>query len=100
MSASPELRSNADRGWGAFTNESRGKELEGILQDENLKPEETRRFIANAFRDGKIKTTGTAFAGILPSVSMFDAYNARARKKGTVLEKPRTFFEKYFGVLG
>lgn len=114
MGSSPDLRSkkelieqfiqtlnantDVDRDWRIFTDKSRADELEKIIEEENLKPEETRTFIANAFRDGQIKATGMAFAGLLPPVSMFDADNARARKKGIVLEKLRVFFEKYFGV--
>lgn len=115
MGSSPDLRSkkdliekfintlnantDVDRDWRIFADESRATELEEIISAENLKPEETRAFIANAFRDGTLKSTGTAFAGILPSVSLFDdGGNARARKKGAVLEKLRVFFEKYFGV--
>ncbi len=114
MGSSPDLRSkkelieqfiktlngdtDVDRDWRIFADKSRADELEQIIKEENLKPEETRNFVANAFRDGQIKATGMAFAGILPPVSMFDAGNARAKKKGIVLDKLRAFFEKYFGV--
>jgi type I restriction enzyme R subunit len=114
MGSSPDLRSkkelieqfiqtlnagtDVDRDWRIFADKSRADELEKIIEEENLKPEETRNFVANAFRDGQIKATGMAFAGILPPVSMFDADNARAKKKGAVLDKLRAFFDKYFGV--
>jgi type I restriction enzyme R subunit len=114
MGSSPDLRSkkelieqfiktlnantDVDRDWRIFADKSRTDELERIIEEESLKPEETRTFVANAFRDGQIKATGMAFAGILPPVSMFDADNARAKKKGVVLDKLRAFFEKYFGV--
>jgi type I restriction enzyme R subunit len=87
-----------DRDWRIFADESKSKELECIIEEENLKPEETRTFIANAFRDGELKSTGTALAGIIPPVSMFDKDNTRAKKKSLVLEKLRMFFEKYFGI--
>jgi type I restriction enzyme R subunit len=90
--------SNIDEDWREFANASKREELEKIIQEENLKPDETRKFINNAFRDGEIKSSGTAFANILPPVGMFDANNARAKKKSDVLEKLRAFFEKYFGV--
>jgi type I restriction enzyme R subunit len=89
---------DVDRDWRIFTDESKAKELEQIIEEENLKPEETRRLIANAFRDGELKSTGMAFAGILPPVSMFDKDNARTKKKSLVLEKLRSFFEKYLGI--
>lgn len=89
---------DVDRDWRIFADESRSKELECIIKEENLKPEETRKFIANAFRDGELKSSGMAFAGILPPVSMFDKDNARAKKKSVALEKLRMFYEKYFGI--
>jgi type I restriction enzyme R subunit len=44
-------------------------ELDEIISDEDLKPDETRAFIDHAFRDGAIPTTGTAVTKILPPVS-------------------------------
>jgi type I restriction enzyme R subunit len=89
---------DVDRDWRIFADESRQNDLEKIIEEESLKPEQTRKFIANAFRDGELKSTGTAFAGILPPVPMFAKDNTRAKKKSVVLEKLRTFFEKYFGI--
>ena len=61
-----------------------------------MKAEDTRKFITNAFRDGTLKTTGTDIDKILPPVSRFGG--GRAKKKQTVLEKLKAFFEKYFGL--
>ncbi len=90
--------SDVDRDWREFADQSKAQELEKIIAEENLKPDEARKFIANAFRDGELKSTGTAFSDILPPVSMFDKDNTRARKKTMVLEKLKLFFEKYSGV--
>ena len=49
-----------DEAWAAYVAKRRAEELNAIIEDENLKPEETRAFIETAFRDGEIKTTGTA----------------------------------------
>ena len=92
------VHSDVDRDWRVFTDKNRAEELAKIIQEENLKPEKTERFIANAFRGGELKSTGTSFADILPPVSMFDENNTRARKKRVVLEKLRLFFEKYLGI--
>ena len=56
------------------------------------------KFIANAFRDGELKSTGTAFAKILPPVNMFSKDNARTKKKSIVITMLRAFFEKYLGI--
>lgn len=92
------VHSDVDKDWRAFTNKNKAEELERIIEEENLKPEQTKKYIANAFRDGELKFTGTGFAAILPPVSMFDKDNTRAKKKTAVLDKLKEFFEKYLGV--
>ena len=70
-----------------------------MIAEEKLKPEETKKFVANAFRDGVLKTTGTDVGRILPPVSRFGGGGSRDKKKQTVIEKLKAFFEKYFGLL-
>ena len=62
-----------------------------------LKPAEAQRFVAYAFRDGALKTTGTDIDQILPPVSRFGGGN-RTEKKKTIIQRPAQFFEKYFGI--
>ena len=92
------LQSEVHREWQAFTAQSKAKELETIIAEENLKPEKTKKFIENTFRDGKLKYTGTALREILPPVSRFNKENLGATKKRVVFEKLSRFFEKYSGV--
>lgn len=80
-----------------FLNESKEKELSAIIEEEKLKPEETQRFIANALRDGALKTTGTAIDKIMPPLSRFGS--SRTEKKQSIIEKLLAFFEKYFGLV-
>lgn len=91
---------NADtdvqRDWRKFVKEQEETDLNNLIEEEKLKAEDTRKFITNAFRDGTLKTTGTDIDKILPPVSRFGG--GRAKKKQTVLEKLKAFFEKYFGL--
>ena len=73
------------------------QELEQIIAEEKLKPAEAQRFVANAFRDGALKTTGTDIDQILPPVSRFGGGN-RTEKKKTIIQRLAQFFEKYFGI--
>lgn len=84
--------------WYQYVAARREQDLAVIIQEERLKPEETRRFLENAFRDGEIKTTGTDIEKIMPPVSRFGG--GRAQKKQGVIEKLKGFFEKYFGISG
>lgn len=83
--------------WHAYVSEEREKALRQIISEENLKEDETRKFISTAFRDGEIKTTGTDIAKILPPVSLFGGGN-RDEKKQRVTQKILAFFEKFFGI--
>lgn len=85
--------------WHDYVAEKREEELVQIIKDEKLKETETRKFIENAFRDGEIKTTGTDIDKLMPPVSRFDGGN-RAAKKQSVIDKLKSFFEKFFGVGG
>ncbi|WP_437771351.1 type I restriction endonuclease subunit R [Arthrobacter sp. KNU40] len=87
-----------DQEWRAFITAKREAELETIIEDENLRPEETRAFVETAFRDGQISTTGTAITKVLPSVSRFSAAGGHAEKKQKVIAKLGAFFERFFGL--
>ena len=50
-------------------------ELNEIITSENLKADETDKFMVNAFRDGAIRTTGTNIDKILPAMSLFGGDN-------------------------
>ncbi|MHC8440938.1 MAG: type I restriction endonuclease subunit R, EcoR124 family, partial [Candidatus Eutrophobiaceae bacterium] len=90
--------SDVDRDWRTFADENKAAELEKIIEEEDLESSKAKKYIANAFRDGELKSTGTDFADILPPISMFDKNHALAKKKTAVLEKLRAFFEKYMGI--
>lgn len=84
--------------WQNFIVTQREKDLCTLIKEEKLKPEETRKFIENCFREGEVKTTGTDIDKILPPVSRFGGDGARAKKKKTVIYKLREYFEKYSGL--
>ena len=83
--------------WRSFVAKQREKDLETIITEEKLKPEETRKFIETAFRDGSVKTTGTDIDKLMPPMTRFGGGN-RAEKKQGIIAKLLGFFEKYFGI--
>ena len=115
IDASPELRSKKQlirnfiagindvddvlNEWHSYVVEQREKDLEKIIREEKLKPEDTRKFMENAFRDGEIRTAGTDIDKIMPPISRF-GNSDRAKKKQGVIEKFKVFFEKFFGIGG
>lgn len=115
IDASPELRSkkqlietfitglnDADdvmSEWHNYVVRQREEELQTIITEEKLKPEDTRRFLENAFREGEVKTTGTDLDKLMPPASRFGG-GGRARKKQKVIDKLKMLFEKFFGIAG
>ncbi len=113
VGASPELRSkkelidgfirtvNTDTevmaDWRTYVMEEKDKELAAIVADEKLKPDATKRFVANTFRDGRLRTTGTAIDAILPPMRRFGG--ERAVKKAGVIAKLKVFFQKFMGLV-
>lgn len=83
--------------WRTFVAEEKERQLAAIIDEENLKNDETRRFMGIAFRDGSVKTTGTDIDRMMPPISRFGSSN-RAAKKQTVIEKLQAFFERFFGI--
>lgn len=114
VDASPELRSKKELienfigslnevedvmgEWQTYVAEERERELAQIISEEHLKEPETRRFVENAFRDGEVRTTGTDIDKLMPPVSRFGG--GRAKKKQTVIDKLKAFFERFFGIGG
>jgi type I restriction enzyme R subunit len=96
--AKVNMATNVKEDWQKFVEEQKDSELEDIIQEEKLKPEPTKRYISNSFRDGSLRTTGTDIDRIMPALSRFGAGN-RGEKKQTVIQKLTRFFEKFFGIV-
>ena len=95
-SLTPE--SNVDDDWNTFIAEKKKEELDQIIKEENLNPDETRNFMDNAFRDGYVQGSGTAITKVLPPVSRFTKTGDRSKKRASVLEKLTAFFERFWNI--
>ena len=88
---------DVEKSWKDFVRQRKDEDLKEIIDSEHLKPQETRTFIDNSFRDGQVRTTGTDIDRILPPMSRFGGGN-RQEKKKSVIDKIQAFFERYFGL--
>ena len=84
--------------WKEYVVVQRERDLENIIEQEKLKPNEARKFLENCFREGEVKTTGTDIDKLMPPVSRFGGSGARAKKKKKVIDLLRAFFERYSGL--
>lgn len=95
---SVSVKGEIEAEWRAYVAAQREKELAEIIATENLKAEETAKFVEAAFRDGALRTTGTAITKVLPPVSRFSKEKNHRAKKQRVIEKLGVFFERFFGL--
>lgn len=87
-----------DEQWRAFIAAKREVELEAIIEEQKLRPEQTRAYVESAFRDGQLRTSGTAITKILPPVSRFASDGGHGEKKKSVVEALTRFFDRFFGL--
>jgi type I restriction enzyme R subunit len=111
VNASPDLRnkkelieqfingitagSDVGESWAEYIKQQKETELQKIIEEEKLKPIETRNFMAMAFRNGFVSMSGTSFAQILPAVSRFSKDSKREEMRQRVFEKLCAFLEKF-----
>ena len=88
---------DVEKSWKDFVQQRKDEDLKEIIDSEHLKPQETKAFIDNSFRDGQVRTTGTDIDKILPPMSRFGGGN-RQEKKKSVIDKIQAFFDRYFGL--
>lgn len=81
--------------WAEYIEEQKTLELQTIIDDEHLKPLETKNFMDRAFRNGFISMTGTAFSQILPAMSRFAKDGAREKKRQAAYEKLSAYLAKF-----
>ena len=69
------------------------EDLNAIIREENLNPDETKELMLNAFKEGELKTEGTDITELFAKkVSRFKGYD---KKKEQVIEKLEAYFNKY-----
>ena len=82
--------------WNAYIYEKKKEELGSIIEEEQLDPKATQKFIDQAFAEGEVKVAGTEFAKILPPKNMFAPDDEHGQQKLRVAEKIQAFFDRFF----
>lgn len=93
------LDGDVDDEWQTYIVAKREAELQAIIDEENLRPDETRAFVESAFQDGVITTTGTAITTVLPPVSRFTPTGGHSETKLRVIAKLTSYFDRFFGLI-
>ena len=82
--------------WHAYIAEVRENELNAIIEEERLKPAETRELIERAFKEGGVPETGTAIAGLMTKKpSRFAPRNAYSEMKTRIMERLKAFYARF-----
>ena len=83
--------------WHEFVAKQKEEELKRIIEEENLKENETRQFIEYSFKVGGMKTNGTDIDMLMPPMSRFGGGD-RAEKKKNLIERLLAYFDRFFGI--
>ena len=91
--------SDVGESWADYIKQKKEEELNKIIEEENLKPIETRNFMAIAFRNGFVSMSGTSFAQILHAKSRFgNEGKKREEMRQRVYEKLCAYLDKFKGL--
>lgn len=90
------ISASVEEDWRSYVAQRREDDLARLIASSNLKAEEARKFLADAFLSGELKTLGEGIQKIMPPANPFDKKSGE-RKKG-IIERIRAFFEKYLGL--
>ena len=80
--------------WSTFIEKQITEDLEQIINDENLKDEETYAFVNNALTTKIFSTAGSAISNLLPQMSRFGTNRNAVKER--VTEKLKNFFDMYW----
>ena len=89
----PEKGKDVGAEWEQFIEQEKKEQLDAIIAEENLKPEETEAFVKRAFADGYVTETGTGIAKILPPTNPF--LPESGEKKQTVIDKLKAYLKRF-----
>ena len=78
--------------------EEQKKEADSLIEDESLNTEAAKRYMRTSLKREYASDRGTELNGILPKMSPLNPQYLT--KKQTVLQKIKTFVEKFKGVGG
>ena len=91
-------RGDIDDEWRVYVETRKTAELDQIIAEEGLRPDETKAFVEHAFRDGRISAAGTAVTRIMPPSSRFSAGGGHGEKKQRVLARLQEFVGRFLGL--
>jgi type I restriction enzyme R subunit len=93
----PEKGKDMGDEWVKYIEQEKARELETIINEENLKEPETKAFVERAFKDGFVTETGTGIAKILPPTNPF--LPESGEKKQIVIEKLKRYLSKFLNTV-
>lgn len=85
--------------WQEFVSSKRDQEIDELIAEERLKPEDTRAFLRDSLERGSLSVEGMGISNLLPPMSRFGGKDAERRgdKKRRVQNRLLGLFERFFG---
>ncbi|GAA0838887.1 HsdR family type I site-specific deoxyribonuclease [Bifidobacterium pullorum subsp. gallinarum] len=90
-----ERRRRVDDAWHTYLGGQVERELDGLIAEERLKPEQTRRILSIAFDGDGVPETGALIGECMPRMSRFTKGNAYLEQRHRIIHKLQAFYDKY-----
>jgi type I restriction enzyme R subunit len=86
--------------WRKYVLTQMSNELQVIIEEENLRPDETLSFVGRAFEEGGISEDGVEVTRILRPMSRFGRMKgaSRAETKARALERLHAYFDRFYDI--
>ena len=84
--------------WAKYVSDQAHRQLDELIADENLNPEETNEFMRHSFHIGEVERNGDRITKCLPPLPLFTSDNKRAITKKRVLDRLCEYFDRFFDI--
>jgi type I restriction enzyme R subunit len=91
-----DAHSEIEGQWLKYVEKQKVVDLEVIIAEENLDYKNAFAFMSNAFRNGRLETTGTALVKVLPPCDFFTGDHDVIRER--VVDKLKLYFDRFYDV--
>ena len=84
--------------WAKYVEDQAHRQLNELITEENLNPEQTVEFMRHSFHIGEVERNGDRITKCLPPLPLFTTDNKRAITKKRVLDRLCDYFDRFYDI--
>ena len=84
--------------WAKYVSDQAQRQLDELIEDEKLNPEQTVEFMRHSFHIGEVERNGDRITKCLPPLPLFAPNNQYATVKKRVLDRLCEYFDRFYDI--